>query len=181
VWPYLRLSSTPIISPTPKATLIEQFVTKYSSGRLRTTGAIAAGIVAMVGGLFLFQEFELILLRSRWSAMSAKVGELQTVQNQIQQYHPWYDDTFRDLAILRQLTLAFPEDGAVTAKTIEIQNDNTVSCSGNARDSAALLATLAKLRAADGVGHLKVDMIHGKSPMQFTFDFQYGNGGAHEN
>ncbi len=165
----------------PKPTLIEQFAAKYSSGRLRTIGAMAAGIVAMVGGLFLFQEFELILLRSRWSAMSAKVGELQTVQNQIQQYHPWYDDTFRDLAILRQLTLAFPEDGAVTAKTIEIQNDNTVSCSGNARDSAALLAALAKLRAAEGVSHLKVDMIHGKSPMQFTFDFQYGNGGANEN
>ncbi len=165
----------------PKPTLLEQFVTKYSSGRLRTTGAIAAGIVALVGGLFLFQEFELILLRSRWSAMSAKVGELQTVQGQIQQYRPWFDDTFRDLAILRQLTLAFPEDGAVTAKTIEIQNDKTVSCSGNARDNAALLATLTKLRSADGVSHLKVDLIHGKSPMQFTFDFQYGNGGANEN
>ena len=61
----------------PKPTLIEQFAAKYSSGRLRTIGAMAAGIVAMVGGLFLFQEFELILLRSRWSAMSAKVGELQ--------------------------------------------------------------------------------------------------------
>jgi hypothetical protein len=165
----------------PKPTLIEQFVTRYSSGRLRTTGAIAAGIVAMVGGLFLFQEFELILLRARWSAMSTKVGELQTVQGQIQQYRPWYDDTFRGLAILRQLTLAFPEDGAVTAKTIEIQNDNTVSCSGNANDNAALLATLAKLRAADGVSGLKVDLIHGKSPMQFTFEFQYGNGGANEN
>jgi hypothetical protein len=165
----------------PKPTLIEQFAAKYSSGRLRTIGAIAAGIVAIIGGLFLFQEFELILLRSRWSAMSAKVGQLQAVQSQIQQYRPWYDDTFHDLAILRQLTLAFSEDGAVTAKTIEIQNDSTVSCSGNARDSAALLATLAKLRAADGVSHLKVDMIHGKSPMQFTFDFQYGNGGAGEN
>ena len=79
------------------------------------------------------------------------------------------------------MTLAFPEDGAVTAKTIEIHDDNTVSCSGNAQDNAALLATLAKLRAADGVSDLKVDMIRGKSPMQFTFDFQYGNGGANEN
>jgi hypothetical protein len=162
----------------PKPTLIEQFAAKYSSGRLRTVGAVAAGIVAIVGGLFLFQEGELILLRSRWSAMSAKVGELQAVQGQIQQYRPWYDDTFRALAILRQLTLAFPEDGAVTAKTIEIQGDNTVSCSGNASGNAALLATLAKLRAADGVSNLKVDMIHGKSPMQFTFDFRYGNGGG---
>ncbi len=139
----------------PKPTLLEQFATKYASGRLRTIGAIAAGVVAIVGGLFLFQEIELILLRSQWSAMSAKVGELQAVQNQIQQYHPWYDDTFRDLAILRQLTLAFPEDGAVTAKTIEVQNGNTVSCSGNAQNNAALLATLTKLRAADGVSEFE--------------------------
>jgi len=165
----------------PKPMLIEQFAAKYSSSRLRTVGAIAAGLVALVGGLFLFQEIELLLLRSRWSAMSAKVGELQAVQRQIQQYQPWYDDTFRDLAILRQLTLAFPEDGAVTAKTIEIQNDNAVSCSGNARDNAVLLATLANLRKADGVSNLKVDVIHGRTPLQFTFDFQYGNGGANEN
>jgi hypothetical protein len=165
----------------PKPTLIEQFAAKYSSGRLRTIGAIAAGVVVIVGGLFFIQQVQLWVLKSQWKKIEKPVAELQAVQNQIQQYHPWYDDTFRDLAILRQLTLAFPEDGAVTAKTIEIQNDNAVSCSGNARDNAALLATLANLRKADGVSNLKVDMIHGKSPMQFTFDFQYGNGGANEN
>jgi hypothetical protein len=165
----------------PKPTLIEQFAAKYSSGRLRTVGAIAAGIVALVGALFFIQQIQLWRLRSQWSGMSAKVGQLQTVQDQIRQYRPWFDDTFRDLAILRQLTLAFPEDGVVTAKTISIQADNTVSCSGNARDNVALLATLAKLRAADGVSGLKVNLIHGKTPMQFTFDFQYGNGGANEN
>ena len=57
----------------PKPTALEQIVTKYSSGRLRSAGATAAGVVAIVAGLFLFQEFQLILLRSRWSAMSAKV------------------------------------------------------------------------------------------------------------
>jgi hypothetical protein len=165
----------------PKPTLIEQFAAKYTSGRLRTVGAIAAGIMVLVGALFFIQQIQLWRLRSQWTAMSAKVGQLQTVQDQIRQYRPWFDDSFRDLAILRQLTLAFPEDGIVTAKTISIQNDDTVTCSGNAHDNAALLATLAKLRAADGVSDLKVDLIHGKSPMQFTFDFQYGNGGANEN
>ena len=113
--------------------------------------------------------------------MSAKVAELQAVQGQIQQFQPWYDPTFRDLAILRQLSLAFPEDGVVTAKTIEIQEDGVVSCSGNAQDNASLLATLGNLSGADGVSNLKVDLIHGKAPMQFTFDFQYGNGGVDEN
>ncbi len=82
---------------------------------------------------------------------------------------------------MRKLSLAFPEDGAVTAKTIEIRDDNTVSCSGTARDSPAVLAMQAKLRTAEGVSGLKLDLIHGKTPVQFTFDFQYGNGGANEN
>lgn len=162
----------------PKPTLIEQFAAKYSSGRLRTIGAVAGGIVAIVGLLFFIQQIQLWRLRSQWSGMSAKVLELQAVQNQIQQYHPWFDDSFRDLTILRALSLTFPEDGAVTAKTIEIREDNTVSCSGTARDSAALLAMQAKLRTADGVSGLKLDTIRGKNPLQFTFDFQYGNGGA---
>jgi hypothetical protein len=165
----------------PKLTLVEQFAAKYSSGRLRTVGAIAAGVAVLVGGLFSIQQIQFWRLQSQWSAMSAKVSELQAVQNLIIQYRPWFDDSFRDLAILRKLSLAFPEDGTVTAKTIEIHDDNTVSCSGTARDSAALLAMQSRLRMTDGVNGLKLDLIHGKAPVQFTFDFLYGNGGANEN
>jgi hypothetical protein len=162
----------------PKPTLIEQFAAKYSSGRMRTIGAVAAGIAVIVAGLFFIQQVQLWRLRSQWAGISAKVLELEAVQNNIRQYRPWFDDSFRDLAILRQLSLAFPEDGVVTAKTIEIRDDNTVSCSGNARDYAAVLAMQAKLRLADGVSGVRLDQIRGKSPMQFTFNFQYGNGGV---
>jgi hypothetical protein len=165
----------------PKPTAFEQLVAKYSSGRLRSAGAAAAGVVAIVGGLFLFQEFQLILLRSQWSGMSAKVQELDGLQQQIQQYRPWFDDSFRSLTILRQLTLAFSEDGAVTAKTVEIRDGNTVTCSGTARDNAALLRTLNQLRTAAGVTDIKLGQIRGKSPMQFSFDIHYGNGGGNEN
>ena len=165
----------------PKPTAFEQLVAKYSSGRLRSAGAAAAGVVAIVGGLFLFQEFQLILLRSQWSGMSAKVQELDGLQQQIQQYRPWFDDSFRSLTILRQLTLAFSEDGAVTAKTVEIREGNTVTCSGTARDNAALLRTLNQLRTAAGVTDIKLGQIRGKSPMQFSFDIHYGNGGGNEN
>ena len=162
----------------PKPTLLEQLATKYSSGRLRTVGLAAAGFALIIIGLFLVQQIQLWRLRSQWSAMSAKFQELEAVQDQIRTYRPWFDDSFRDLAILRQLSLAFPEDGVVTARTIEIRDDNTVSCSGNARDYAAVLAMQARLRTADGVSGLKLDQIRGKTPMQFTFNFQYGNGGG---
>ena len=165
----------------PKPTLIEQFVTKYSSGRLRTTGAIAAGVAAIVLGLFLFQQIQLWHLRSQWSHLQARVTELQHIQDQIRQYRPWYDGTFRSLAILRQLSLAFPQDGVVTAKDIRIHDDGTVTCSGNAQDNSSLLATLANLRKADRVSNLKVEQILGKKPMQFVFGFNYGIGGGNEN
>jgi hypothetical protein len=165
----------------PKPTALEQLVVRYASGQLRTAGAAAAGVVAIVGGLFLFQEFQLILLRSQWSAMSAKAQELDGLQQQIQQYRPWFDDSFRSLTILRELTLAFSEDGAVTAKTVEIRDGNTVTCSGTARDNTALLRTLNQLRTAKGVTDVKLGQIRGKSPMQFTFDVHYGNGGGNEN
>ena len=165
----------------PKPTAWQQITTKYSSSRLRSAGAVAAGVVVIAGGLFLFQEWQLVRLRSQWSAMSAKAKELDGLQQQIRQYRPWFDDSFRSLAILRQLTTAFPEDGAITAKTVEIHEGNVVNCSGTARDNAALLRTLSQLRAADGVTGLKVDQIRGKSPMQFTFDFHWGKGGGNEN
>jgi hypothetical protein len=160
----------------PKPTLLQQFSAKYSSGKLKTVGAIAAGVLAIFLALFLFQEIQLVLLRSQWSKMSAKVMELQGLQENIRQFRPWFDDSFISLSIMRQLTLAFPEDGVVTAKTVEIHDDNVVTCTGTAQTQAALLKTLSQLRGMNGVTQLKVEQIRGKSPMQFTFDFHFGNG-----
>jgi hypothetical protein len=165
----------------PKPTALEQLINKYSSGRWRTAGAVVAAVVVIAGGLFLFQEIQLIVLRSQWSGMSAKVAELDGLQQQIRQYQPWFDDSFRSLTILRQLTLAFSEDGAITAKTIEIRDGNTVTCTGTARDNAALLRTLNQLRTAAGVRDVKLGQIRGRSPMQFTFDVHFGTGGGNEN
>lgn len=163
----------------PKPTVIEQFAAKYASGKFRSVGMTASAIVAIVLALFLFQEIQLLRLRSQWHAIAAKVTDLTALQNKIQRYQPWNDTSFPALTILKELTLAFPEDGSVTAKTIEIHG-NTVTCSGTMSDSGALLRTLSQLSAADGVNNVTVEQTRGKSPMQFTFDFQwgYGNGGA---
>ncbi|MDE3066138.1 MAG: hypothetical protein KGJ60_01160 [Verrucomicrobiota bacterium] len=165
----------------PKPTPLEQLVARCSSGKLQSAGAAAAAVLVIAGGIFLFQQWQLSRLQSQWTRMSARAGQLEAVQDQIQQYQPWFDHSFRALSILRQLTRVFPEDGAVTARTVEIHDGNQVTCSGMASDNAALLQTLARLRAAEGVRGVKLDQIRGKAPMQFSFDFQWGNGGGDEN
>ena len=165
----------------PRISAWKRITTQYASGKLQTVGAVAAGLAVIVLGAFGIQQWQLVRLNSKWTKMAPTVHELEGLQQQIRQYRPWYDDSFRCLMILRQLALVFPEDGVVTAKTVEIRDVNTVSCSGTARDNAALLRTLVQLRSAEGVHDVKVDQIRGKAPMQFTFDFRYGEGGSSEN
>lgn len=165
----------------PKPTLIQQLVVKYSSGRLQTAG-LAAAVVVLIGlGLFGFQEVQLHLLRSQWEKMSGQVKDLEGQQALIAQYRPWFDPSYRDLSILRELSLAFPENGSVTAKTVDIHDGNVVSCSGTAANYRDLLDTQRRLSEDENVNQLKVQEIRGKSPMQFTFEFHWGIGGVNEN
>jgi hypothetical protein len=166
----------------PKPTLLQQVSAKYASGRLQTIGVAAAAVLLILGSLFGYQEVQLISLRSQWQAMSAKVADLTGVQQLIQQYHPWFDETFQDLSVLETLTLAFPQEGSLTAKSIDVRDGNIVSCSGTASDNTVLLRTLSQLRDVDNVNQLKVQEIRGKAPEQFTFEFHWGNnGGDNEN
>ncbi|HEX5398235.1 MAG TPA: hypothetical protein VFY06_04230 [Verrucomicrobiae bacterium] len=162
----------------PKPTMMEQFAAKYASGRMRTVNAAIVGVVVIVGGMFLAQQIVLLHYRHKWAGMKDKVADLKAVQANISQFRSWYDTSFTDLAILRQLSLAFPENGVVTAKTITVQDGSVVTCSGNARDNASLLAMQSRLSALEGVSGFNLNIIQGKEPKQFTFKYFYGNGGA---
>ena len=162
----------------PRPTLVGRLVARYSAGRLKTAGAVAAGVVALLVAAFLYQQVQLLLLQRRWNAMSGKVAELETMQSRIRQYRPWFDESFPNLAAIRQLSASFPQDGSVTATAIEVREGNVVTCSGNARDTAALLRMLDTLGSAPGVSQLHRDQIRGASPIQFTFGFQWNPGGT---
>ena len=165
----------------PRVSRLQELTSRYGTGKWRKVGAVAAAVLLVVVGAFGFQQFQLWRLQSRWSTISKRVGELEQMQANIKTYRPWFDESLRSLSILKQLTTAFPEDGMVTAKTVEIRGANVVTCSGTAKDNAALLRTLERLRAAGNVADLKVNRLQGKSPMQFTFDFHWVDGGGHAN
>jgi len=158
----------------PKVTAWQQMSARYASGKLRVAAAAAAAIIVIAAGAFLYQQWQLMRLGTRWTKMAPKVRELESVKQQIHQYRPWFDDSLRALTILRQLTAAFPEDGVVTAKTVEIRDLNTVTCTGTTRDNQSLLKTLDRLRTNNIISEVRLVQIRGsKAPLQFTFDFHW--------
>ena len=146
---------------------------RYNSKRLATAGFAAAAAAVVLLGAFGWQEYRRWTLRTEWQAMAAQVTELESVQKNIREFRPWYDTSFRNLAIMKRVVECFPENGSVTAKSFEIHGPMSVSVSGTARDNASLLRTLDLLRQSKEIQGVKVEQIRGKTPAQFTFTFRW--------
>ncbi len=162
----------------PKVSQWQLMAARYSSKKLRLAGAAAAILVLILALLWGVQQWQLSHLRSQWTAMAPQVQDLEHEQDYIKRFRAWYDPSPHCLNILRQLTEAFPEDGVVSAKQLEIRDLSAVTCSGVARDNTALLKTLERLGAAPQVADLQTPQIQGNSPIQFTFNFHWGEGGG---
>jgi hypothetical protein len=166
----------------PKVTPLQQLAARYSSGRLRTVISAAAAVALVAGGVFFVQQCQLWRLESQWAKIEPTKLQLDGMQDKIRQYRPWYDDSVRGLTILKRLTENFPEDGSVTAKTVEIRDLNTITCTGIARNYQALLKTVEKLRSVRQIPDVNLGPTRGQPPaLQFTFNFQWSEGGKSAN
>ncbi|MDB6021588.1 MAG: hypothetical protein JWQ04_1445 [Pedosphaera sp.] len=180
---YLRETATGPEFLPPRVSPWQQMMTstKFSSQKLMWAGGAAGAVAACVAGAFLFQQWQISRLDSRWKAMESKVTELNTDQSQIQKYRPWFDRSFRALRILRALTQSFPEDGYVSAKSLEIRDQSSVTCSGNARDNQSYIKLLDQLSNIPEISDLKTESVRGQTPVQFTLNFQWEGGKASGN
>ncbi len=169
-----RNVSVPEFLP-PKVHPWQQFFTsKYASKRLAWAGAAAGGLLLLVGGAFLIQQWQLSRWTSRWEAIAPDVAVVEDAQQHIRRYRPWFDESFRALRVLRKLTEAFPEDGMVTVKTVEIRDLTAVTCSGIARDRQSVLKVIEKLGNTKEISELNPESLRGQAPtVQFTFNFQW--------
>ena len=166
----------------PRVTPLQQMAARYSSGKLRTAISAAAAVLFLAGGLFFFQQCQLWKLESQWAKLQPTVRHLENLQDQIRQYRPWFDEQVRGLTIVRSLTEAFPEDGSVTAKTVEIRDLNAVTCTGIARDRQVLLKTIENVRKVQQFREVALGPTRGQPPaVQFTFNFQWNEGGRSAN
>lgn len=178
---YLENNPTGFEFLPPKVSPWMEVAARFSSRRVFWSSATAGAAVLLILLAFLVQYTWLTVLESRWRTIEPRVAEIDGMQQNIRKFRPWFDNSARTLTILKNLTQAFPEDGAVSVKTLEIKDLADISCSGVADDNQALLKLLDRLRAANHVEDVKVQSVRGKSPLQFTFDFHWSDGATHEN
>ncbi len=162
----------------PRVSKWKQFTEQHASKKL-VYAAAALGVAALaVAGMFGWQQWQLARLNAQWDGMKARVAQIEDMQGKIRKYRPWFDESFRALSILKKITEAFPEDGAVAAKSVEIRDRSGVTCSGTARSNQAWLKMLDQLRASKQITDVKVEHIKGGQngqPMEFTFNFHWAD------
>ena len=160
----------------PHVSKWKQFTEQHASKKL-VYAAVALGVAAVaVAGMFGWQQWQLNRLNGQWDGMKVRVTQIKDMEAKIRKFRPWYDESFRALSILKKVTEAFPEDGGVAAKSIEIRDRSGVTCSGTARSNAALLKMLDHLRASKQVIDVKVEHVKGGQngqPLEFTFNFHW--------
>jgi hypothetical protein len=168
----------------PKISPWQQFSQRYSSGKAAYAGMAAGAVAAIILLAFLVQQIFLWHWQSKWSRIEAQVKELDGIRDDIRRYRPWYDDSVRTLSILRRVTQAFPADGAISVKTIELREPSkpgeaaVVTCTGTARTREALGRVTDDLRSATNqIFHLHTEYQRGNSPLEYSFNFQWGGPG----
>jgi hypothetical protein len=147
--------------------------TRFSTRKLAWAGGAAATAIVCVGLAFGIQQWQISTLRTQWDKMAPKVTELQAEQDQIKKFRSWYDSTYTGLKILRKLTEAFPDNGSVSAKTVEIRDLATVTCSGVASDNSAFLRLHGNLSKTPEISDLHAE-VRGQKPLQFSLNYQWG-------
>jgi hypothetical protein len=160
----------------PKESAWSQAATRFASRKVMYSGATAGAVGLVVGAAFLWQQWQLSALESQWQKIETRVKEVEGLQQQARKFRPWYDESWRSLRIIKKLVEAFPEDGSVSAKNVEIKELAEIICSGQARDNQALLRLLDRLRESTQISDLKIREVRGKSPLQFNFSFRWVEG-----
>ena len=134
-------------------------------------------IVILTALIFYIQGYRLQSLEKHWAGMADKVDELESMQGKIRQFRPWFDRSVQSLEITKQLSNAFPREGSIWVKSVQIKENNEVFCSGSARSNQDLLSVMDALREMEDISDVKLQQVRGEAPVQFAFNFNWKSGG----
>jgi hypothetical protein len=149
------------------------FLQRFDSRRRRWIVLAASAFVVLPALTYFVRSRMESSLAAEWNAMRKNVVELESLQQKIRQFRPWFEAAPQDLQIIEGLAAAFPEQGDVWAKSIQLGEGHKVTCAGFARNQPALLALLDRLRARTDVAGLQLQQVRGENPVQFSFTYKW--------
>jgi hypothetical protein len=85
-------------------------------------------------------------LEARLAEMSDSVAQASEIVEKTSAARPWYQPTPQYLECMRELTLAFPEEGTIWATSLGVGEDLRVTLEGKAVSEVAVLEVLDRLR-----------------------------------
>lgn len=165
--------ANPIEFLPPQVSTLETWSRKFDSGRHKWVGGSLAAAILLISLIFFWQGQTLEALEDQWAVMEEPVKELETLQQRIRLYRSWYDQSIPTLQLIEHLTEAFPEEGEVWVKELDIRENGQVSCSGFATSNRAWLDMLEKLRGSSQVKDLTVDQVRDDRQTQFSFRYRW--------
>jgi hypothetical protein len=140
---------------------------------------IALGIVAAILLpilTFIIRSHIESSLDAEWTGMRRKVADLEALQQRIRQFRPWFEPAPQTLQTIESLAAAFPDQGDVWAKSVQVVDGSKVTCSGFARNQSALLSWFDRLRSRKDVTGLQVQQVRGENPIQFSITYKWEAG-----
>jgi hypothetical protein len=158
----------------PQVNRWQVFLQRFDSKRRRWMVAAALAIIVLPILVFFIRSRMESSLTSEWNGMRRNVADLESLQQRLRQFRPWFEPAPQALQVLDGLIAAFPEQGDVWAKSIQMDENNKVTCSGFARAQSGILSILDRLRSRPDVTEVQVQQMRGANPVQFTFTFKSG-------
>ncbi len=157
----------------PHVTPWERLLEQAGSRKLGATAVILGSFALLVLVAFLWQGSSLSRLETQWDSMKADVQALDKLNGKASRFRSWYESSQPNLQIFLSLAQAFPEDGAVTARNIEISDREKVTCTGVAGNQLDVMDVVNRLRKMPQVQDLRTQRMSGTSPVQFTFEYRW--------
>lgn len=157
----------------PRTNRFKQWIEKISSRGSLVAGASVAAAVFMAIAAMLYQHITWSNLDAKWESMRDQVDELELIQQDVKQFRPWFDESLPVLSGINALVEAFPEEGSIWVKLIEIDENHVISCSGFVRDTRTLLELYQKLDKDERFRDRIHEQTQGDSPIKFSFKIQW--------
>lgn len=162
---------------------------RFNTPKGRRTIATVATVVFLPVLAFSFRSHQESRLTSEWNGMKNVVTELDSIQQKIRQFRPWFEPVPQKLQALRTVIAAFPDRGDLWTRSVQItpyiaKNDNasrgtpnpqaaTVTVNGFSQTNTALMSLQDTLGKQPGVSALQVKQVRGNNPIQFSLTFKW--------